>query len=55
MNKLFVMDATAVVLCRDNCMPLRVIDMGQEGACVRAVTGMPEGTLVTVDGVVSSE
>ena len=55
MNKLSVMDATAVVLCRDNCMPLRVIDMGQEGACVRAVTGMPEGTLVTVDGVVSSE
>jgi len=55
MNKLSVMDATAVVLCRDNGMSLRVIDMCREGACVRAVTGMPEGTLVTVDGVVSSE
>ena len=46
-RKLGVMDATAVVLCRDNRMPLRVIDMTCSGALVRAGKGMDEGTLVT--------
>ncbi len=46
MNKLGVMDATAVVLCRDNHMPLRVINMHKEGSLMRAVMGEDEGTLV---------
>ena len=44
--KLSVMDATAIVMCRDNDMPLRVIDMNKPGALVRSVTGGDEGTLV---------
>ncbi|MBI4005085.1 MAG: UMP kinase [Gammaproteobacteria bacterium] len=46
-RKLGVMDATAVVLCRENNMPLRVLDMTKAGALMRAVQGMDEGTLVT--------
>jgi len=46
-RRLAVMDATAIVLCRDHDMPLRVIDMNKEGALVRAVMGEDEGTLVT--------
>jgi len=45
-RKLGVMDATAIVLCRDHDMPVRVIDMNKEGALLRAVTGEDEGTLV---------
>jgi len=46
-RKLKVMDATAVVLCRENHMPLRVLDMTRPGALMRAVKGLDEGTLVT--------
>ena len=45
-KKLSVMDATAVVMCRDNNMPLRVVDMDRPGAFVRSVMGEDEGTLV---------
>lgn len=45
-KKLSVMDATAIVMCRDNNMPLRVVDMGKPGAFVRSVRGEDEGTLV---------
>ena len=45
-HRLAVMDATAVVLCRDNELPLRVIDMWGRDAFLRAVTGEDEGTLV---------
>ncbi|MGI9228342.1 MAG: UMP kinase [Gammaproteobacteria bacterium] len=45
-KKLAVMDTTAVVLCRDNKMPLRVLDMMQAGALLRAAQGDDEGTLV---------
>jgi len=46
-QKLGVMDATAIVLCRENNMPLRVLDMTQVGSMMRAVQGLNEGTLVT--------
>ncbi len=46
-QKLAVMDTTAVVLCRDNDMPLRVLNMMQPGALLRTARGMPEGTLVS--------
>lgn len=45
-RKLEVMDATAVVLCRENHMPLRVLSMTKPGALIRAVQGLDEGTLV---------
>ena len=41
------MDATAIVLCRENGMPLRVVDMTQPGAFVAAAMGESVGTLVT--------
>jgi len=48
-RRLEVMDTTAVVLCRDNNMPLRVIDMNKENALLRAARGEAEGTLVIAD------
>jgi len=45
-KKLAVMDATAIVMCRDQKMPLRVFNMNKTGALMRVVTGEAEGTLV---------
>jgi uridylate kinase len=45
-RKLGVMDTTAVVLCRDNNMPLRVLNMTKPGSLLKAVQGEDEGTLV---------
>jgi uridylate kinase len=45
-RKLGVMDTTAIVLCRDNDMPLRVLNMMNAGALLRVVQGENEGTLV---------
>jgi uridylate kinase len=45
-NKLGVMDATAVVLCRDHNLSLRVINMNKPGSLIRSVMGEEEGTLV---------
>ena len=50
-RRLGVMDATAIVMCRDNDMPLRVVDMTKPGALMRAVMGEPEGTLVANRGM----
>ena len=46
-DKLEVMDATAIVMCRDNNLPLRVFSMGEEVALVRAMKDTKVGTLVT--------
>jgi len=46
-DKLSVMDATAIVMCRDNDLPLRVFDLTKEGALVRAMSGEKIGTVVT--------
>ncbi len=46
-DKLQVMDATAVVMCRDNNLPLRVFSMNEDNALVRAMTDSEVGTLVT--------
>jgi len=46
-DKLNVMDATAVVMCRDNNLPLRVFSMADKGMLVRAMTDSNVGTLVT--------
>jgi uridylate kinase len=45
-GRLAVMDATAIVLCREHRIPLRVIDMNKQGALKRTVMGEDEGTLV---------
>ena len=44
---LAVMDATAVVLCKEQNMPLRVMNINIEGALRRLVQGESVGTLVT--------
>ena len=46
-DKLSVMDATAIVMCRDNDLPLRVFDLTRANALVQAMTGDDVGTLVT--------
>lgn len=46
-QRLAVMDTTAIVLCRDNGMPLRVFDINRRGDLMRIVSGEPDiGTLV---------
>ena len=45
-DKLRVMDATAVVMCRDNDLPLRVVDLTEPGNLVRAMKDSDVGTLV---------
>jgi len=45
-KKLAVMDATAIVMCRDQNMPLRVFNMNKPGALMRVIKGEDEGTLV---------
>ena len=46
-DRLSVMDATAIVMCRDNSLPLRVFDLTRPGMLVRAIAGEDVGTLVT--------
>ena len=46
-NKLNVMDATAVVMCRDNQLPLRIFDLTRSNALVEAMAGKDLGTLVS--------
>jgi len=45
-KKLGVMDATAIALCRDQHMPVRVFNMNKKGALMRIMLGEDEGTLV---------
>jgi len=45
-KKLAVMDTTAIVLCRDNNVPVRVFNMNKPGALLNLVRGRDEGTLV---------
>ena len=46
-DNLKVMDATAIVMCRDNELPLRVYNMNNPGDLVRLVRGDSVGTSVT--------
>ncbi len=46
-DKLNVMDATAIVMCRDNDLPLRVFDLSRANALVEAIAGESVGTVVT--------
>ncbi len=49
-RKLGVMDTTALVMCRDNNLPLRVMNMFAKGDLRRLVMGEPVGTLVEGTG-----
>jgi len=46
-ERLSVMDATAIVMCRDNNLPLRVFNLNTAGELIRIVRGEEVGTLVT--------
>ena len=45
-KKLGVMDLTAICLCREHNMPLRVFRMSKQGALLNLVVGGTEGTLI---------
>ncbi|TAM45047.1 MAG: UMP kinase [Gammaproteobacteria bacterium] len=45
-KRLGVMDATAIALCREQNMPLRVFSINKPGSLKRAALGENEGTLV---------
>ncbi len=46
-DRLDVMDTTAIVMCRDNHMPIRVLGLHPRGNLVRLVSGEEVGTLVS--------
>jgi uridylate kinase len=48
-DRLNVMDATAIVMCRDNRLPLRVFNLNNPGDLTRIVRGEDVGTAVTVE------
>src|SRR5205814_2594849 len=45
-ERLEVMDATAIALCRDQNLPVRVFNMNAPGSFLRILHGEPEGTLL---------
>ena len=45
-ERLNVMDATAIVMCRDNNLPLQVFNLGNAGDLLRIVQGESIGTVV---------
>jgi uridylate kinase len=45
-KKLEVMDLTAICLCRDHNMPVRVFEMEKRGALLNIVRGGQDGTLI---------
>ena len=45
-KKLEVMDLTAICLCRDHNMPVRVFEMEKKGALLNIVRGGDDGTLI---------
>ena len=45
-QRLNVMDATALVLCRDNNVPLRVMNIFEPGAVMRLIKGEDIGSLI---------
>jgi len=45
-KSLGIMDASAVAMCRDNCMPIMVFDMNTQGNIMRMAMGEPIGTVI---------
>ena len=48
-DKLGVMDLTAICLCQDHSMPVRVFKMDKKGALLSIIVGENEGTLICDD------
>jgi uridylate kinase len=48
-DRLNVMDATAIVMCRDNHLPLRVFNLNNPGDLTRIVRGEDVGSTVTFE------
>jgi uridylate kinase len=48
-DRLNVMDTTAVVMCRDNNLPIRIFDLHVPGNLVRLIKGDDVGTLVVAE------
>jgi len=48
-DRLNVMDATAIVMCRDNRLPLRVFNLNNPGDLTRIARGEDVGTAVTFE------
>lgn len=48
-KNLGIMDLTAICLCRDHAMPLRVFNMNKPSALKAVILGLDEGTLITND------
>jgi uridylate kinase len=46
-DRLMVMDATSIVMCRDNNMPLQVFNLHNSGDLLRIVDGEDVGTVVS--------
>ena len=46
-KKLGVMDLTAICLCQDHNLPVRVFNMSKQGALVSLIQGGDEGTLIS--------
>lgn len=46
-RKLEVMDANAMVLCRDQSMPIRIVNLNRPGELSRVIQGEDVGTLVS--------
>ncbi len=49
-ERIGVMDSTAITLCRENKLPIRVFAMMRRGNIKRVITGEDVGTLVTESG-----
>jgi uridylate kinase len=48
-ERLRVMDTTAIVLCRDNNIPLRIMNINETGALARVADGEDLGSLVVTE------
>ena len=46
-DRLGVMDQTAITLCRENALPIRVFKLTEPGNILRVCRGEPIGTLVS--------
>ena len=50
-DRLNVMDATAIVMCRENNLPLQVFNLFNAGDLMRIVQGEDVGTVVTAEAL----
>ena len=54
-KKLEVMDLTAILLCQEHSMPLRVFNMNKDGALIKLMLGEDVGTLIAPSGELSTD